>query len=94
VDHGAAVPNGAGPSGLEQVAKKRSGDHWPRAVLLPVGFASDSSLIFQVFAVDRRLPSLPALVIPGPMAPALAPLSNAAAERWTAEVVRYRAGSP
>jgi len=36
----------------------------PGAVLPPVAFDSDSSLILQVFPLDRRLPSLPTLLNP------------------------------
>jgi aminoglycoside phosphotransferase (APT) family kinase protein len=64
----------------------------PDAVLPPVAFAQDSTMILQTFPVDRRLPSLPALVNPGQLAFALAQPGGAAPGAWTVEAVRYRAG--
>jgi hypothetical protein len=64
----------------------------PSAVLLPVAFASDSNLILQVFPVDRRLPSLPALMSPEQLAAVLPQPLGYATGAWTPEPVRYRAG--
>lgn len=64
----------------------------PGSVLPPVAFASDSTLILQVFPVDRRLPSLPKLLNPGRLAWVVARSGSAANDAWTAEAVRYRAG--
>ncbi len=64
----------------------------PGGVLPPVAFASDSGLILQVFPVDRRLPSLPALMDPERFVSRLLPPRGALPGAWTAQPVRYRAG--
>ncbi len=56
----------------------------PGAVLRPMAFASDSNLILQVFPVDRRLPSLPALMNPERLADVLPQPQGAGTGAWQA----------
>ncbi|HYU57533.1 MAG TPA: phosphotransferase [Actinomycetota bacterium] len=60
--------------------------------LAPAAMASDESLVLQTFPIDRRLPSLLALLHPERLISAALPSGEDTMGPWVVEPVRYRPG--